>query len=239
MQTNGKTKGKTTLLFLLMLIPVCIFAQTPINTDRPDQSDGVYVLPRGVMQVENGLTFARNTVLNNFMFRYGLTGSTEIRALFDVGMENNERGLLPVSLSVKQRIIHQKGIVPAISLVGYVGSGRLASRAFQTEDNFQFTFIAAFENEITDRFSIGYNLGTNSFHNDLLFTLCFAYAFTERLSGFAEYFAHFEKAIRPSHNADFGLLYLITNDLQIDLAFGFSLSRNPELFVTTGISYRF
>jgi hypothetical protein len=227
------------LILFLLFISVCAFAQSPINTDRPDQSDGVYVLPRGVMQIENGLTFANNTALNNLMLRYGLTNSTEIRALFDFGMENSERGLLPVYLSVKQRIILQNGIIPAISLVGYASSGTLASKRFRTDDNFLFNFIVAFENEITDRLSVGYNIGTSSFHDNFLFTICFEYGFTERLTGFVEYFSHFEKGIKPSHNADFGLLYLITNDLQIDFAAGFSLTKNPDLFFTTGISYRF
>jgi hypothetical protein len=194
------------------------------------------------MQIENGLTFAKNTAVNNFMFRYGLTGSTETRALLNFGIENNEKGLLPVHLSVKQRIISQKGIVPAISFVGYAGSGRLASKTFRTDNDFLFNFIAAFENEITDRFSIGYNVGTSSFYRDLLLTACFAYDFTDELSGFVEYFAHFEKKAVPSHNVDIGLLYLITNDLQIDFAVGASqLDNDPDLdlFLTVGISFRF
>jgi hypothetical protein len=200
------------------------------------------------MQVENGLIFAKNTVLNNIMFRYGLTGSTEVRALLDFGMDHSKTGILPVCLSVKQRIISQNGFVPAISLVGYAGIGHLASKTFrldndgvfEIDDDFAYNFIVAFENKITDRLSLGYNIATFSFHEDLSVTACLGYGFTNKLSGFAEYFAHFEKENRTNHHTDVGLLYLITDDLQIDFAVGISLfDDNSDVFVTAGVSFRF
>ncbi|MDR2206492.1 MAG: transporter [Flavobacteriaceae bacterium] len=224
------------ILFLLF-VSGFVFSQTPINTDRPDQSDGVYVLPKNKMQIENGFTFAEKTALNNFMFRYGLSGSTEIRALLDFGMQNSEKGLLPATFSIKQRIVSQKGIFPAITFSGYVSSGYLASKAFHNHE-FTFSFITAFENKITDSFAVSYNIGTSSFHKDILFTACFNYAFSEKLTGFAEYFSNFEKTLKPNHNTDFGLLYLMNSNFQIDLATGISIAEQPNLFVTTGISFR-
>lgn len=55
----------------LCLVGISAFAQSEaINTDRPDQSDGTYTVPRNVFQIENGLLFANGVALNNFMLRY-------------------------------------------------------------------------------------------------------------------------------------------------------------------------
>ena len=55
-----------------------------------------------------------------------------------------------------------------------------------------------------------------------------------------EYFAHFESELQPSHNVDLGILYLVNNRFQLDIAAGTALV-NPEnaQFVTAGFSYRF
>ncbi len=48
------------------LVGISAFAQTEaINTDRPDQSDGTYTVPRNVFQIENGLFFANGVALNS------------------------------------------------------------------------------------------------------------------------------------------------------------------------------
>ena len=102
-----------------------------INTDRPDQSDGIYTIPKNTFQLENGITIAKQTVINNLMLRYGLTPSTEIRLLLNVGKEFKNKGLLPISLSFKQRIIEQKKIIPAMTLVGYIAFEQLANKDFK------------------------------------------------------------------------------------------------------------
>ena len=50
-----------------------------LNTDRPDQSEGVYTLPKGQFQIENGLVFSKEESSDNLMLRYGLITNTELR----------------------------------------------------------------------------------------------------------------------------------------------------------------
>ena len=95
-------------IFLHAVIIICFFfnlsakAQTTtINTDRPDQSDGVATIGKNNFQIENGITIAKKTVVNNLMLRYGITKSTEIRTLIDYGKEYNQKGFKPITLSVK------------------------------------------------------------------------------------------------------------------------------------------
>lgn len=209
-----------------------------INTDRPDQSDGVYTIPKNTFQLENGITIAKQTVINNLMLRYGLTPSTEIRLLLDVGKEFENKGLLPISLSFKQRIIEQKEIIPAMTLVGYVAFEQLASKDFKG-NKLPFEIKMAFENEINDKFSIGYNLGTSNQFKNLNLSAALGYNITDKISTFVEYFSTLSKN-GNEHNIDTGIMYVINPKLQIDIAYAqpiYGLENKP--FGTIGIAYSF
>lgn len=228
-------------VFLLVAVCQNMFAQTdePINTDRPDQSDGTYILTRHNVQIENGLLFSEGSVLNNFMLRYGLTNSTEVRLLADAGKADDATGLLPIGLSVKQRIMHQKKIIPAITLVGYLRYEKLASSDF-SGDGLPASVLIAFQNDINDHISVGYNVGTSTFSDDLNFTVSAGFSLSEKISIFTEYFSHFEKQFKANHNVDAGLLYLINNRFQVDIALGAAIFNTEKAqFLTAGVSYRF
>jgi hypothetical protein len=230
-------------ILLIILIPICfgsLSAQNiePINTDRPDQSDGAYVLPKHLCQVEDGLLLAKETVLNNFMLRYGLTGSTEVRLLLNAGKSAGETGLLPVGLGVKQRLVTQKKRVPAITLSAYLNYEKLASELFKT-DAVSTNILLAFQNNISDNFGIGYNVGTTDLFKDVNFTISLGYAPFNKLSTFLEYFAHFEPSTSANHNVDAGIVYLVTPTFQLDIALGSNLFSREAAFLTTGLSYRF
>ncbi len=210
----------------------------PINTDRPDQSDGTYVLEKKYLQIENGITIANKTITNNLMLRYGITKSTELRLLSDFGKFDGINGFAPIAISIKQRLIENKGIVPAITLVGYLRYEEIASKAFRT-NNKSYSFLIAFQNDITDKLSVGYNVGTSNGLKNINFTTSVGYGLSTKFTGFVEYFSNFEKMEKPSHNIDGGILYLINNRLQLDIAIGSSIIDNENYYFTTGVSYRF
>ena len=76
-----KLKNNLFLLFLCLCCTSLAIAQNDenINTDRPDQSEGVYTLPKGQFQIENGYVFSKEDSSANLMLRYGLITNTEIR----------------------------------------------------------------------------------------------------------------------------------------------------------------
>lgn len=231
-------KKVLTLYALLYVQLVNAQNNLPINTDRPDQSDGTYILTKNNFQIENGITVANQTFINNFMLRYGITNSTEIRLLADAGKEEGINGLKPIGVSIKQRIIENKGIVPAITLVGYLRQEDIASKSFKTNET-SYNILLAFQNDITDALSVGYNIGTAKGFKNISFTTSVGYSCTNKLTAYAEYFSNFIKQNNPSHNIDGGLLYLLKNNLQIDAAIGSSMTEKNSLFFTTGISYKF
>jgi hypothetical protein len=231
-------KIKITLIFMLAVQQLSAQITEPINTDRPDQSDGTYVLEKNYLQIENGITIANKTVTNNLMLRYGLTKSTEIRLLSDFGKFEGMKGFTPIGISIKQRLIENKGIVPAITLVGYLRNENIASKAFKSNST-TYNFLLAFQNDITDKLSVGYNIGTATGLKNISFTTSVGYGLSAKFTGFIEYFANFEKKETPSHNIDGGILYLINNRLQLDFAVGSSLIEKGNYYFTTGVSYRF
>lgn len=227
------------LIFSLLFALTDCFAQTEtINTDRPDQSDGVYTVPKHILQLENGFTIANKVFLNNFMLRYGLTNTTEIRLLLDAGKEVMASGLKPVTISAKQRLIQQDKILPAITFVGYISFDRLASKDFQ-DDLTPFELKLAFENELTDQFSIAYNVGTSEKFEALNLTFNFGFSPTDDIATFIEYFSTFNK-LETEHNIDAGLLFVLNPQLQLDVAFGGPFKDFDDGFFTTfGVSYVF
>ena len=210
-----------------------------INTDRPDQSDGTYILPKKYLQIENGVTTLNGFFVNNLMLRYGITNSTELRLLCDYGKDNQLLGFMPLGLSFKQRIINENKIIPAVTFVAYARNENIASKDFKSK-NFTYSFLLAFQNTITENFSIGYNVSTNSIKNNIGFTTSLSYSLNEKYTVFSEYFSQFNNLQLPQHNIDFGLMYLLKNNLQFDIAFGKSLTASNDLiYLTTGICYKF
>ncbi len=209
-----------------------------INTDRPDQSDGVATIPFKKFQLEEGINFAQNTFVNDLLLRYGFTKSTELRLLIDAGKENHLNGVQPLTFSIKQKITEQKKWLPAISFVGYISFGQLASKDYTSSEN-KYILKLAFENEINHQFSLGYNIGTSNYMKDLDITVNLGFAANKKLSTFMEYFSTFNKQTN-SHNIDAGILYLINNNFQLDVALGTSIfTKNNQYFGTFGFSYLF
>lgn len=230
---------KSFIIFYLLLMPCFVKAQeVTINTDRPDQSDGVATVPFRKFQIEEGLTFAEKTVVNNLMLRFGVTNSTEVRLLADAGKENFLEGLQPLTLSVKQKIIRQHKVLPTITFVGDVSFGQLASNDYHSEQ-WPYSLKLAFENELSQKFTLSYNAGTSDEFRNLDLSLNLGYSPDEKWATFIEYFSTLSKD-EKAHNIDVGVLYLIHPLLQVDIAGGRSLfAKENRYFGTFGISYLF
>lgn len=172
------------------------------------------------------------------MLRYGITHTTEIRLLFDAGKEFENYGLQPLTLSIKQRIIEQHKFIPAISFVGYLSYGQIATKDFQNKE-WAYQVKLAFENNLTDRLSLGYNVGVSNKFENLDLSAGLGYTITNKISFFMEYFSTISKSA-DEHNADLGVMYLITPRFQVDLACGHSIfAKAPRFFITFGTSYLF
>jgi hypothetical protein len=71
-------------------------------------------------------------------------------------------------------------------------------------------------------------------------TLAFGWDLGGRWSTFFEYVGTFVHRSEPAHLFHSGVVYLLNNDTQLDIHYGFGLnSAAPESFIAAGISFRF
>lgn len=222
--------------FLLLLF-ICPFLygqeEEAINPDRPDQSEGVYVLPRGQFQIEDGFTFQPGVLAQNLMLRCGLLSSTEIRLSSDI--EKTAQGILVdnIVLSAKQRLIEAQGWIPALTLVGYLACDLQAGAELSPD------LLASFEYEIgRSDWAFDWNMGVNNRFRNGILTAQLNGPVVGGLSAFAEYYAILSKDEAPSHNVDIGLMYTLSPNFQIDLAAGRGLKTDADYFLTFGFAYR-
>jgi len=211
----------------------------PLVSDRPDQSDGAYVLPKNIFQAESGFSLLKSEYQHTTMLRYGLTHSTEVRLQFDQSILDKRYTVLPTTLSVKQRLLKQAGIMPTITLIGYGSFDRIADET-GVNNKYEGMALLAFQNDFSDISGIEYNIGTNTAGTDLIFTFFYAYRVHPKLNLFIEYFSEFANDAIPNHNIDGGALYHINDNFQVDIGFGVHVaSIIDEPFINFGASHRF
>ncbi len=239
---EGKLKIFFRLLFIghLLLFSNVNFGQNEdaIEADRPDQTEGTSIIPKGSFQFSDGFLVGDKTIQNDFILRYGLFNKTELRTSVSFGSYDSKFLLQPIMLTLKQKLLEADKIIPSISLLATATFEKLGSKDLQT-NKIPLELIIAFNHDINDKYFIAYNLGTTSWFKDLVFTFETGAQFGDKTSVFLEYYAQYFNNEKPDQNVDAGITYLINPRLQIDLALGRSLILEKSLFLTTGFSYQF
>ena len=111
-------------------------AQIPIQLDRPDQTECPFIVPKGYLQAENGLTF-ENISKGNISLAYpttlwklGISKNFELRLITELVSEssNNEiiTGIMPITVGFKVNIAEEKGFLPTTSFIGHPIQASLA-----------------------------------------------------------------------------------------------------------------
>ena len=221
-------------LFLLLLCLCCsslAIAQNDenINTDRPDQSEGVYTLPKGQFQIENGYVFSKEDSSANLMLRYGLISNTEIRLEGDFDLRTPD--FSSTTFSVKQRLYEsEQRFIPSIGLIGYGQYSKTDAKAYT------FDACLAFESSLTDQLSLAYSARSSGQFENLDVTAQINYAPNNKLWGFVEYYASYNGTRAPEHNINAGFAYLLTPTLQLDIGSGRTLWQDePQYFIGAGL----
>lgn len=225
--------------FILFLIFIDANAQNneQINSDRPDQSEGTYILTKNSFQIENGLLLQDKEMINNLMIRYGLTKKTEFRIVSDFGLKNFDDDLNTIGISFKHNLLEQNKAIPEITLVGYYRNKIKNKFEFQKNEN--YALIIAFQNILSEKLIVGYNLGTNSFGKSIITTFFTNYIFSKKITAYAECFSYFLKTEASNYNFDIGLFYSVNHSLQFDIAYGQTINKITNPYLTIGFSVKF
>ncbi len=248
---------KKELLIFCIFITILskTFAQElpSIQTDRPDQTECPFIVPKNYFQLENGFTYEKTNsetaqiVAPTILTRFGINDHFELRLITEYSIEdnfsNNISGINPVLIGFKTRLFEEKGIIPITSFIGHIGIPKLGSKQLQTSyyaPEFRFTM----QHTLSKKQSLSYNLGAEwngeSAEPTFIYTLTSGYSLTEKVGCYIEFYGFVPQIEKPDHRFDAGLTYLFNPNHQFDISGGFGLSKvSPEYYVALGYSFRF
>lgn len=233
--------------------------------DRPDATESAAVVPAGFFQLETGVLFTREDdggqEVDVFegpgtLARIGLGGRTELRlgwaGVVEVDADGETDGVADAELGAKTSLRTGEAGGPAVAFLAGVslpvGDDEL------TSDRYDPSFRLAVGHDLSDRVSLGYNLGmawsseltgddeaVRETFSRFVYTAALGFALGERLGAFAEVFGE-EPVDAPGSSAvsvDGGFTYLVRRNVQLDLFGGAGLTDEAaDWFVGTGLVVR-
>ena len=253
---------RSVVFVLSLLVSMVTRAQLTdkIETDRPDQTESPYTVPRNWFQAELGFnienekngakTFVHPTVLS----KYGLTNRFELRLITEILSlktplqipQGNDivTGLKPIQVGGKLALFEEKGLVPKTSLIFHTSIPKAATSEFQQSrwaPDFRFTM----QHSLSENISLGYNLGAEwdgeeSSSATYIYTIAPGFTLGEKWYGYMELFGFLNGGSPSQHCIDGGIAYYISNNTKIDLSGGFGITPDTSLknYVAVGFSFR-
>lgn len=254
---------KKAIIFTLLFLSSRLFAQeTPdLITDRPDQTESAATVPHKSLQIETGFIWGNDetstlktssTTYNTTLLRYGLLNNFELR----LGMEYNGdkfenkqlkntssiNGLSPLHAGFKIKITEEEGWKPEMAFLAGLDLPFTAATDYKT-DYTAAGMRLSFAHTLSDRLSVGYNLGAEWDGDTAIpgyfYSLALGIGITDKIGAFTEFYGTFFENNTAEHLFDAGFTYLIKPKLQIDLSGGLGLNDNAlDSFISCGLSYR-
>lgn len=223
-----------------------------ISADRPGMATGTDVMPFLKVQWETGFeaTYdgSPSILLPTTLFRFGVTRFAEIRLEYDgsycrYGHQEWGYEVAPLVLGAKAKIFDGYKWVPKISLMANLAIP--LKRNFDALGNAQHvapSLYLLFQNDVTDWFNIGYNVGVEwsgySHIPSTFLAVCLGFNITDNFGAFVEsynYFTRFgPKNTEVECDLDFGFTYTVHPRVQLDL-YGMFNCQDPKSFNGIGL----
>lgn len=243
------------LINLILLIPCLSNAQEmdPIQTDRPDQTETPYLVPKNKFQIETGLSFQRENLNTNktytfpsTLWKYGINKNMELRVITEITNEidsaNKTFGLNSVYLGTKIRISEENGWLPKTAIIGHICIPNVATSNLKTKyyaPEFRFTMQHTLSDKLTLSYNIGSEWNTENLVPTLIYTFATGYVLSEKIASYIEIFGFAPNNEKSNHNLDGGFTYLINDNFMLDLSSGIGISINaPKYYLALGFSFR-
>ena len=243
---------------ILSCLSVSLYAQEQIDTDRPDQTESAFLVPKKWFQFEAGFNFQKKNSTENesltptLLSKYGLSKRIEFRIITSLKTNSssatsygtiNETGLDVVEVGAKISLTEEKYFLPKTSFIFHLGIPGFTSVKFKPDKiapNFRFTM----QHTLSPKISLGYNAGCewDGFTNDpaYIYTVTLGFSPAKKWYSYIEGFGAFKKKIVPEHNFDGGLAYFISNNFKADISSGFGLTNTAaQWYIAIGLSARF
>ena len=205
-----------------------IFGQVlfPIQTDRPDQTECPFIVPKNHIQIESGFNFEKvnenekNYLYPTILWKYGVNEKFEIRLISELTTnkisEKNVTGINPIKpLST------------------------LNLRTTYFAPSFRFTM----QHTLTRKISLGYNLGVEwdgeNAEPTFIYTLTSGISLSEKTGAYLELYGFAPQKDAAEHRFNGGLTYFLKPNIMFDISGGFGLTENaPKYYSSLGLSIR-
>lgn len=246
---------KNGIVLPLLLLSIVGFTQQTgkIDTDRPDQTESAFLVPKGYFQGEFGVNKENYgedfyTIVHPVaLLKYGLSNRVELRSEIRTETEyyhmiprtRTQTIINPVEIGSKIRFWEEKGLLPKTSLIVHVGLPFAASPKWGGDSvNYSFRFTC--QSSINDNLAIGYNFGyeRDALAKSFFYTIAPGMDLGERWYAYVEAFGNIYQNY-SEHNLDGGIAYYFSPDTKMDLSAGFGLgSSELKSYVALGFSFR-
>lgn len=241
--------------FIFISICTNVLAQiSAIDTDRPDQTESVYTVPKNYLQFETGFVFQKNNdgseefLIPTLLSKYGISEKIELRLITSILSERiddyangkfHHTKLDQIELGAKISLWEEKKLIPKTSFIFHFGIPGLAS--YKT-NRILFNSRLTMQHTLSNNISLGYNLGVEfdgiSEHPVFVYTFAPGISIGKKWYAYIESFGSFYNY--SEHNLNGGVAYFINNNCKLDCSAGLGVSRYaPEYFIGVGASIRF
>lgn len=216
-------------LLLLLLPAIGANAQddTDFSPDCPGATTGPDIMPQWKMDWETGFSHEwnrrngaheRTWVVNTSTFRLGLTCNAELRLQLDESAtympEDSYAGISNMSVGTKIKVFDGAGAFPKAAFLGtLILPGSSHSHYLPQHVGIQAHLL--FENEISDFFSLGYDVGAewsgSTDNPDVFLGVCLNFQASDKLGFFVESYNYYnsqkqEDWAKPGHNSRFNCM---------------------------------
>ena len=241
-------------IFTFLFFSTSSFCQSSIETDRPDQTETSFIVPKNKFQAETGIKHEKTDkgeneyTLPTSLLKFGLSEILELRVILEFGYSETEKGiesgLKPVIVGTKVKLFDEKGIVPAASLLAQFQLPKVASSDFKAA-HLAPEFRLLMQNKLSDASDLGYNVGAEwdglSCQPEYIFTISPNYDITKKLKAFVETYGFLQSRHHAEQWVDGGFSYLLSDNMKLDISGGYELTHTSNyhnFFESIGFSFR-
>lgn len=229
-----------------------------IAPDRPGLATGTHTVSPGIVYLEMGYQYGFNRsgedsathTLPQLVLRTGLTNNMELDIIWDGWNQDHARGsqaersIADVTIGGKYRL-HQSDAYN-LTLMGLLSLP--VGEEPSTSDEVEPLLGLLWDYNLTDSAQLFGVIQANwleteesKSYTEAQLALGVGFGHTDKLSSFIEYYGAFpsEAGLPEEHIINGGLVYLVNNDLQLDISTGAGLNDDTGHFVSFGVAMRF